>query len=199
VGCKKHLEPFLPVPVVVKSDYGYHFDYDRPDTIGRIHGFYGNFGVMVRAYHYIMSLGPEGLKQVSETAVINANYLLSRLKDAYPAPYGDMCMHEFVSSAREHKKRGARAMDIAKRLMDFGFHPPTVYFPLIVDEALMIEPTETESVETLDAFADAMLEIDQESRDEPETVSSAPHTTIISRADEALAARRPDLKWTGDL
>jgi glycine dehydrogenase subunit 2 len=137
------------------------------------------------------------LREVSENAVLNANYLMARLREAYPVPYDRYCMHEFVASAKEHRRRGVRALDIAKRLLDFGFHPPTVYFPLIVEEALMIEPTETESKQTLDAFVEAMLEIDRESREEPETVRSAPHNAPVRRVDEATAARRLNLRCVG--
>jgi glycine dehydrogenase subunit 2 len=182
---------------VEKTDKEYALGYNRPHSIGRLHSFYGNFLIMVRAYSYIRVLGAEGLREVSENAVLNANYLMARLKEAYPVPYDKHCMHEFVASAKEHRRRGVRALDIAKRLLDFGFHPPTVYFPLIVEEALMIEPTETESKQTLDAFIEAMLEIDRESREEPETVTRAPHNAPVRRVDEATAARRLNLRCVG--
>ncbi|MCM8901510.1 aminomethyl-transferring glycine dehydrogenase subunit GcvPB [Caldicoprobacter algeriensis] len=195
VGVKKELEPFLPVPMVGFKDGRYYLDYDRPLSIGRVKSFYGNFGVVVKAYAYIMSMGAEGLKRVSESAVLNANYLMERLKEHYLVPYNRRCMHEFVISAQRQKEKGVSALDIAKRLMDFGFHPPTMYFPLIVKEALMIEPTETESKETLDAFADALIEIAREVEEQPEKVKGAPHTTPVRRLDEAKAARNPVLRW----
>jgi glycine dehydrogenase subunit 2 len=198
VGVKSHLEPFLPVPVVIKDKDMYSLDYDRPQSIGRLHSFYGNFLVMVRAYTYIRSLGREGLRQAAESAVVNANYLMAKLRSVYEVPYDHFCMHEFVASASEQKKLGVRALDIAKRLLDMGFHAPTVYFPLIVEEALMIEPTETESKETLDAFVSAMLQIDQEARETPDVVKTAPHEMPVSRVDETTAARRPNLAWTGE-
>jgi glycine dehydrogenase subunit 2 len=177
------------------KDGRYYLDYDRPLSIGRVKSFYGNFGVVVKAYAYIMSMGAEGLKKVSESAVLNANYLMERLKEHYLVPYNRRCMHEFVISAQRQKEKGVSALDIAKRLMDFGFHPPTMYFPLIVKEALMIEPTETESKETLDAFADALIEIAREVEEQPEKVKGAPHTTPVRRLDEVRAARNPVLRW----
>jgi len=166
-----------------------------PQSIGKVGAFHGNFGVLVRAYAYIRSLGAEGLRQVSEDAVLNANYLLARLKDAYALSYDRICMHEVVLSASRQKKQGVRGLDIAKRLLDYGFHAPTMYFPLIVDEALMIEPTETESKETLDAFIEALLAIAREASTDPDLVHNAPYTTPVSRLDEARAARQPDLRW----
>jgi len=198
VGVKAFLRRFLPVPVVTKHDEEFALDYNLDHSVGRVHSFYGNFAVALKAYAYIRALGPRGLECVSGGAVLNANYLLSRLKDTYPVPYGSRCMHEFVASAKKYRQRGVKAFDIAKRLLDFGFHAPTIYFPLIVEDALMIEPTETESLETLDAFVDAMIQIDREIANNPEVVTSAPHETPVSRVDEATAARRPDLKWTGD-
>jgi len=195
IGVKKELEPFLPVPMVGFKDGRYYLDYDRPLSIGRVKSFYGNFGVVVKAYAYIMSMGAEGLKKVSESAVLNANYLMELLKGYYLVPYNRRCMHEFVISAQRQKEKGVSALDIAKRLMDFGFHPPTMYFPLIVKEALMIEPTETESKETLDAFADALIEIAREVEEQPEKVKGAPHTTPVRRLDEVRAARNPVLRW----
>src|SRR5262245_8102173 len=189
------LEPFLPVPAVVRDADGFRPDFDRPKSIGKVRGFYGPFGVFVRAYAYICAYGPD-LKGMSETAVLNANYLLARLRDAYDLPYDRLCMHEFVLSARNLKREhGISALDVAKRLMDYGFHPPTIYFPLVVPEALMIEPTETETKETLDAFADAMLAIADEAADEPEALRSAPHVRPITRLDEARAARNPVVRY----
>jgi glycine dehydrogenase subunit 2 len=191
------LVPYLPVPDIVRRADGYHLDYDRPRTIGRLSGFYGNVAVLVRAYAYILSMGREGLAQVAERAVLNANYLKERLKALYPLAYDTLCKHEFVLSARALKERfGVSALDIAKRLLDFGIHPPTVYFPLIVPEALMIEPTETESRESLDAFVAAMTEIRREMEQEPERLHQAPTRTPVRRIDEVLAAKRPVLRWT---
>lgn len=195
VGVKKDLIPFLPVPVLVKQGNQYAFDYDRPQTIGRIKPFYGNFGINVRAYTYIRTMGPDGLKQVTEDAVLNANYLMRRLAPYYDLPYDTHCKHEFVLSGRKQKKLGVRTLDIAKRLLDFGFHPPTIYFPLNVEEAMMIEPTETESKETLDAFIDTMIQIAQEAEETPEVVQEAPHTTVVKRLDETQAARKPVLRY----
>ncbi len=188
------LEPYLPVPVVVRDGDGFHLKYDRPQTIGRVRSFFGNVGVLVRAYCYIRTHGPEGLKRVSENAVLNANYLLSKVKHIFPVPQGDRCMHEFVASGAKLKsERGISAMDIAKRLLDYGYHAPTVYFPPIVREAMMIEPTETESKETLDAFAQTLFRVSEES---PELLHEAPHTTSISRPDEVQAARQPVVAWS---
>jgi glycine dehydrogenase subunit 2 len=174
----------------------YRLAYDRPKSIGRVRSFFGNVGVLVRAYCYIRTYGPGGLRDVSENAVLNANYLLSRVKHILPVPHGDRCLHEFVASATRLKtQRGVSAMDVAKRLLDYGFHAPTVYFPLTVKEAMMIEPTETESKETLDAFAETLFRITEES---PELLHEAPHTTPISRPDEVKAARSPVLKWEMD-
>lgn len=195
VGVKKALIPFLPVPVVVKEGDRYRLDYDRPQSIGRVKGFYGNFGMLVRAYAYIRTMGPDGLRQVAENAVLNANYLMRRLAPYFDLPYDRHCKHEFVLSGRRQKKLGVRTLDMAKRLLDFGFHPPTIYFPLIVDECLMIEPTETESKETLDAFADAMIQIAKEAEENPDIVLRAPHTTVVKRLDEVRAARKPILRW----
>jgi glycine dehydrogenase subunit 2 len=187
------LEPYLPAPVVVRQGERFHLDYDRPNSIGRVRSFFGNVGILLRGYFYIRTLGPDGLRQVSEQAVLNANYLLGRVKHAYEVPHGDRCMHEFVASARAlRRERRISAMDIAKRLLDFGYHAPTVYFPLVVPEALMIEPTETESKETLDQFADALLRICEEDAD---FLHKAPHTLAISRPDEVRAAKEPVLRW----
>lgn len=195
VGVKKHLADFLPMPVVSKKDDKYFFDYNRPLSIGKVKSFYGNFGVCVRAYAYILSMGPDGLKEVSETAVLNANYVANKLKDKYYLPADTECMHECVFSGDWQKKNGVSTLDIAKRLLDFGYHPPTIYFPLIVSEALMVEPTECETKETLDNFIAAMRQIADEAENNPELVHSAPHTTIVSRLDEALAARKPVLRY----
>src|SRR5918996_849951 len=174
IAVRSRLEPFLPVPAVVREGDGFRLDYDRPKSIGKVRGFCGPFGVFVRSYAYIRSYGP-ALRQMSEAAVLNANYVLARLREAYDLPFERLCMHEFVLSARDLKREhGVTALDVAKRLMDYGFHPPTIYFPLIVPEALMIEPTETEPKETLDAFADAMLEIAQEAGQTPQLLKEAP-------------------------
>jgi glycine dehydrogenase subunit 2 len=193
IAVRKHLAPYLPAPLVAKEGERYKLDYDRPKSIGRVRSFFGNVGILVRGYLYIRTLGPEGLKQVSENAVLNANYLLALVKHAYEVPHGDHCMHEFVASARAlRRERKISAMDIAKRLLDFGYHAPTVYFPLVVAEAMMIEPTETESKETLDAFARALLKIRDE---DPDYLHDAPHTLGISRPDEVKAAKEPILRW----
>ncbi|HWG55579.1 MAG TPA: aminomethyl-transferring glycine dehydrogenase subunit GcvPB [Gaiellaceae bacterium] len=192
------LEPYLPVPAVVRDDDGFRLDFDRPKSIGKVRGFTGPFGVFVRSYAFIRMYGPE-LRRMSETAVLNANYLLARLRDAYELPYDRLCMHEFVLSARNLKREhGATALDVAKRLMDYGFHPPTIYFPLVVPEALMIEPTETEPKERLDAFADAMLAIASEAAESPELLKDAPHDRPVRRLDEVRAAKQPVLKFAFD-
>lgn len=195
VGVKKDLIPFLPTPVVSKNDTDYFLDYDRPLSIGKIRSFYTNFGIIVRAYTYILSMGATGLREASEMAVTNANYISNKLKDVYYLPVDRICMHECVFSGKWQKDKGVSTLDIAKRLLDFGYHPPTVYFPLIVPEALMIEPTETESKETLDEFIAVLRQIANEVIENPEIVKTAPHNTIISRLDEALAARKPVLKY----
>jgi glycine dehydrogenase subunit 2 len=196
VGVKKDLIPYLPKPVLVKTDAGLTFDYNRPESIGRVKPFYGNFGINVRAYTYIRSMGPDGLKAVTEYAVLNANYMMRRLAPHFDLPYDRHCKHEFVLSGRRQKKLGVRTLDMAKRLLDFGYHPPTIYFPLNVEEGMMIEPTETESKETLDAFIDAMIQIAKEVEENPEIVQNAPHTTVIKRLDETKAARKPVLRYT---
>ncbi|MCB5933667.1 aminomethyl-transferring glycine dehydrogenase subunit GcvPB [Caldibacillus thermoamylovorans] len=195
VGVKKELIPFLPKPVLVKKNNEFFFDYDRPQSIGRVKPFYGNFGINVRAYTYIRTMGPDGLRQVTENAVINANYMMRALAPYYDLPYDRHCKHEFVISGRRQKKLGVRTLDIAKRLLDFGFHPPTIYFPLNVEESMMIEPTETESKETLDAFIETMIQIAKEAEENPEIVQEAPHTTVVGRLDETKAARKPILKY----
>ncbi len=197
VAVTRQLARFLPGPIVRMSRSGRLSFYTPPRTVGRVKTFYGNFGVMVRAYTYIRMLGPEGLRQVSENAVLNANYLMARLRGAFDLPYDRECKHEFVLAGTRQAKKGVRTLDMAKRLMDFGYHPPTVYFPLIVPECLMIEPTETESLRTLDAFAEAMLQIANEAETDPEKVKTAPHNTRFGRLDEVTAAREPVLRWKG--
>ncbi|KQL53564.1 glycine dehydrogenase [Heyndrickxia shackletonii] len=195
VGVKKELIPFLPKPVIVKKGDEFAFDYDRPQSIGRVKPYYGNFGINVRAYTYIRTMGPDGLQAVTENAVLNANYMMRRLAEYYDLPYDRHCKHEFVLSGKRQKKLGVRTLDIAKRLLDFGYHPPTIYFPLNVEECMMIEPTETESKETLDAFIDAMIQIAKETEENPEIVQEAPHNTVIKRLDETQAARKPILRY----
>ncbi|MBO8176769.1 MAG: aminomethyl-transferring glycine dehydrogenase subunit GcvPB [Bacillus sp. (in: Bacteria)] len=195
VGVKEDLIPFLPKPVIMKKDGKYVLDYDRPQSIGRVKPYYGNFGINVRAYTYIRSMGPDGLKEVTENAVLNANYMMRKLAPYYDLPFDRHCKHEFVLSGKRQKKLGVRTLDIAKRLLDFGYHPPTIYFPLNVEECIMIEPTETESKETLDAFIDAMIQIAKEAEENPEIVQEAPHTTVVKRLDETTAARKPILRY----
>jgi glycine dehydrogenase subunit 2 len=192
VAVKADLEPYLPVPRVERRGEDFRLINQRPKSVGRIHTFCGNFGVLVKAYCYVLMLGASGLREVAEAAIINANYLLSRLRYDFKVPYDGVCKHEFVLSGSD-KPHGVRTIDIAKRLMDYGFHPPTVYFPLIVAEALMVEPTETESIETLDRFADALASINEEIRLDPEKVKASPHSTPVRRVDEALAARELDV------
>ncbi len=195
VAVKRALEPYLPSPTVERDGGRFYLDENRPKSMGRIRAFNGNFGVYVRAYAYLRAYGPL-LRQVSEAAVLNANYLLERLRSHYDLPYDRTCMHEFVLSGRRQKaQHGVRTLDIAKRLLDYGFHAPTIYFPLIVDEAIMIEPTETESRQTLDAFAEAMIRVAEECAADPDLVRSAPHRTVITRLDEVTAARKPNLRW----
>jgi glycine cleavage system P protein (glycine dehydrogenase) subunit 2 len=210
IAVSDRIEPFLPRPQVVRRDRhenGAHppeprfdLDFDRPKSIGRLRGFQGNYGVFVRSYAYICSLGAEGLREMSETAVLNANYLLARLRregvsEYLPVAYDRLCMHEFVLSGASMKRElGIKTLDLAKRLLDHGFHPPTVYFPLLVDEALLVEPTETETRETLDAFADAVADILREAAEDPEVARTAPHTTPVRRLDEAAAAKRPVIR-----
>jgi len=193
IAVTKALAPFLPTPIVEKDGDVFKLTFNRPQSIGRVRSFFGQIGVLVRAYAYIRTYGPQGLRQVSENAVLNANYLLSQIKDLFPVPHGHRCLHEFVATASKLKSEtGVSAMDIAKRLLDYGFHAPTVYFPLVVKEAMMIEPTETESKQTLDLFAATLRKILAEPS---ELVHNAPHTTPISRPDEVQAARQPILKW----
>ncbi len=195
VGVRADLAPFLPAPVVEKAKTGYVLDDNRPQSIGRVRSFYGNFGVAVRAYAYVLTMGSEGLRAVAENAVLNANYVQSRLKEKYDLPYDAVCMHETVLSGKRQGAFGVTSLDIAKRLIDYGYHPPTMYFPMIVKEALMIEPTETESRETLDGFIEAMLRIADEAEQTPELLKSAPNTTALSRMDEGRAVRQPILKF----
>jgi glycine dehydrogenase subunit 2 len=192
------LEPFLPVPAVVKKGDEFRMDYDRPKSIGKVRGFTGPFGVFVRSYAFIRAYGP-ALREMSEAAVLNANYMLARLREVYELPFDRLCMHEFVLSARGQKREhGITALDVAKRLMDYGFHPPTIYFPLIVPEALMIEPTETEPKETLDAFCDAMLEIARDAAERPEVLKEAPQSRPVRRLDEVKAAKRAIVRYRFD-
>jgi glycine dehydrogenase subunit 2 len=203
IAVTQKLAPYLPTPIVVEDVVegtlrvpSYRLDYNRPKTIGRVRTFFGNVGVLVRMYCYILTHGPDGLRRVAEHAVLNANYLLARIGSLLPVPHGNRCMHEFVASAAKLKaERGVAAMDIAKRLLDYGYHAPTVYFPLIVKEAIMVEPTETESRATLDTFADTLAAILQEPA---ETLHDAPLTTPITRPDEVRAAREPRLVWKKD-
>jgi glycine dehydrogenase subunit 2 len=198
IAVRDILERFLPVPAVTREGDRFRLDYDRPKSIGKVRGYCGPFGVFVRSYAYIRSYGP-GLREMSEAAVLNANYLLARLRDTYELPFDRLCMHEFVLSARNLKREhGVTALDVAKRLMDYGFHPPTIYFPLIVSEALMIEPTETETKETLDAFSDAMLAIAREAAENPQVLKDAPHDRPVRRLDEVKAAKRAIVKYGFD-
>lgn len=195
IGVTEELAPFIPKPVVRENDGEYDFDYDIPQSIGMVKSFYGNFGINVRAYTYIRTMGAEGLKKVSEGAVLNANYLMRSLEEDYELPFTQHCKHEFVLSGNRQKKLGVRTLDIAKRMMDFDIHPPTVYFPLIVDEAQMIEPTETESKETLDHYIDSMRQIADEAKNNPEIVQNAPYKTSVKRLDETTASRKPVLRF----
>ena len=195
IGVKEFLVPFLPLPVIEQKKGQYYLDYDRPLSMGKIHSFYGNFGVIVKAYTYLRALGAEGLRAVSEHAVLNANYLRVSLKEHFNLPYDRICMHEFVINSKQQKEKGVHTLDIAKRLLDYGYHPPTIYFPLIVEEAMMFEPTETESKEVLDELIDIMKKIATEVEENPELVKNAPHDTVVGRLDETLAARKPKLRW----
>jgi glycine dehydrogenase subunit 2 len=201
VGVTKELEPFLPYPVIVKKNEDgadkYHLSYDRPDSIGKLHAFYGNFGNVVRACTYILMLGGQGLREVSESAIVNANYLKEKLKGKFLLPYQQHCMHEFVLSGNNQKARGVKTADMAKRMLDFGMHAPTCYFPLIVPEAMMIEPTDTETKERLDEFVEVMMQIDREASENPDVVLSAPRNTPVRRLDERRAATELDIVWKG--
>ncbi len=199
VAFKKHLAAFQPGPVVVTDGDGFRLDRDRPDSVGRVHSFFGNFGMMLRAYTYIRELGAIGLRGVTDKAVLNANYLGACLRDEFPEAHDKPPLHEVIFSDREiETETGVKTLDIAKRLIDYGFHPPTVYFPLVVRGAMMIEPTETESKQTLDRFAESMIAIKREAETEPEMVKTAPHLTRIRRLDEASAARKPRLRWRSE-
>ncbi len=196
VACKKALEPFLPKPVLVqKSDGTLGFDYNRPQSVGRVRMFYGNFGMHVRALAYTLANGPDGLRQTTEDAVLNANYIRKKLEGDYDLPYKSASMHEVVFSDHRQTQKGIKTGDIAKRLIDYGFHPYTVSFPLVVHGALMIEPTESESLEELNLFIDAMKAIAREALEDPDLVKNAPHNTRVSRLDETAAARKPVLRW----
>jgi glycine dehydrogenase subunit 2 len=193
IGVRPFLAPYLPAPIVALKNGKYILDYDRPKAIGRVRSFFGNVGILLRGYAYLRTLGPSGLREMTENAVLNANYLLALVKDHFEVPMGHRCMHEFVASAKNlRREKRISAMDIGKRLIDRGYHAPTVYFPLVVPEAMMIEPTETESKATLDAFAQTLIAIKDE---DPEMLRTAPHTTLISRADEIKAAKEPILRW----
>jgi glycine dehydrogenase subunit 2 len=205
IAVSDRIAPYLPVPVVARgSDGAFALDYEREKTIGRLRGFHGNYGTFVRSYAYICSLGADGLRDASETAVLNANYLLARLRglgvaEKLPLAFGELCMHEFVLSGGPMKRDlKIKTLDLAKRLLDYGFHPPTVYFPLLVEEALMVEPTETETRETLDAFAEALAAILAEAAEDPEVALQAPYTTPVRRLDEVAAAKRPVIRETLD-
>ncbi|WP_434511531.1 aminomethyl-transferring glycine dehydrogenase subunit GcvPB [Desulfitobacterium sp. AusDCA] len=196
VGVKEFLKPFLPKPIVIKKEDGsYSLDYDRPLSIGRVRAFMANFAVLVRAYSYIRALGGDGLKEAARNAVLNANFLMSILKEHFYLPFDRVCMHEFIITPKDLKPYGIHTLDIAKRLLDYGYHPPTIYFPLIVEEAMMIEPTETESLETLEKFANSLIRIAEEGKTDPKKVKNAPYDTLITRLDETSAARHPDLRW----
>jgi glycine dehydrogenase subunit 2 len=197
LAVSERLARFLPAPVL-RWDSGaerWFWDHDRLDSIGRIHSFHGNFGINVRAYAYLRSLGPDGLRRVAERAVLNANYLRALVNDTFPTAYPGMCMHEFVATAKHLKRSGVRGTDVAKRLIDLGYHPPTVYFPLVVEEALMVEPTETESKETIDGLAAALIQVAREAETDPDLLKSAPVTTPVRRPDEARAARNLRVRW----
>jgi glycine dehydrogenase subunit 2 len=195
VGVAAHLKDFLPIPVIVKNHDLYDLDYERPLSIGKVKGFYGNFGVLVRAYTYIKTMGAEGLKRVSELAVLNANYMKEQLAEYFELPFKQACMHEFVLSRLKNNPSGITTKQIAKRLLDFGVHPPTTYFPLIVPEAMMIEPTETESLESMEEYISALVHIAREAVENPEIIKTAPHTTPVRLLDEVGAARNPVVTW----
>ncbi|MCC0629200.1 MULTISPECIES: aminomethyl-transferring glycine dehydrogenase subunit GcvPB [unclassified Clostridioides] len=196
VGVKKELVPFLPIPVIEKQEDKYVLNYDREKSIGKIKNFYGNFGVLVRAYTYILTMGRDGLKEASEMAVLNANYIKESIKDDYILPIDTLCKHEFVLGGLPRGEANIKTIDIAKRLLDYGYHPPTMYFPLIINEALMIEPTESESIETLDSFIEAMKNVAKEAKEEPELLKTAPHNTLVKRVDDARAVKKPILTWS---
>jgi len=197
VGVKNILVEFLPVPMVEKKDNRYYLDYDYPNTIGKVKDFYGHFGILLRAYTYILTMGSDGLKKASEMAVLNANYICSKLKEHYYLPIDTIYKHEFVLGGLKDTLSEVSTLDIAKRLLDHGYHPPTIYFPLIINQALMIEPTESESKETMDAFIDTMIEIAKEAKENPNVLKTAPHDTLVRRPDETKAARNPVVKYEG--
>jgi len=197
IGVKKHLEEFLPVPVVQKDGDRYYLDYNVPYTIGKVKDFFGHFGILVRAYTYILTMGSDGLKKASTIAVLNANYMANKLKEHYNLPIDTLFKHEFVLGGLKDPLSEVTTLDIAKRLLDLGYHPPTVYFPLIINQAIMVEPTETESKETLDEFIEAMIQIAKEAEEDPKLLKEAPHNTIVRRPDETRAARNPVLKYEG--
>ncbi|HGM3247892.1 TPA: aminomethyl-transferring glycine dehydrogenase subunit GcvPB [Clostridioides difficile] len=196
VGVKKELVPFLPIPVIERKEDKYVLNYDREKSIGKIKNFYGNFGVLVRAYTYILTMGRDGLKEASEMVVLNANYIKESIKDDYILPIDTLCKHEFVLGGLPRGEANIKTIDIAKRLLDYGYHPPTMYFPLIINEALMIEPTESESIETLDSFIEAMKSVAKEAKEEPELLKTAPHNTLVKRVDDARAVKKPILTWS---
>ncbi|MEW8956136.1 aminomethyl-transferring glycine dehydrogenase subunit GcvPB [Clostridium sp.] len=195
VGVCKRLSKFLPVPMIKKEENKFTLDYDRKDSIGRIRSFYGNFGVLVRAYTYILTMGSDGLKKASENAVLNANYIKESLKDHYKVAIDEICQHEVIFAGLKDNPNKISTLDVAKRLIDYGVHPPTVYFPLIVEEALMVEPTETESLETIDNFIEVMKKIAEEAKENPELLHDAPYNSPVRRLDQVKAARNPVLKW----
>jgi len=202
VGVKQRLVPYLPYPVVSHDESGYHLGSPGNKSIGRVRCFWANFSVLVKAYAWILSMGPDGLRNASETSIINANYVLTKLKEHYRPSYDRYCAHECVLTARDYRQHGVKALDIAKRLMDFGIHPPTIYFPHFepyADETMMIEPPESEGVEVLDEFVNAMVLIAQEARKAPEILAAAPTNTPIRRTDDVLAARRPVLTYDDEL
>ncbi|MBU3090906.1 aminomethyl-transferring glycine dehydrogenase subunit GcvPB [Clostridium sp. CM028] len=196
VGVKKELIQYLPVPIIEKIEEKFVLNYDKPLSIGKVKSFYGNFGVLVKAYSYILSMGAEGLKKASEMAVLNANYMKSKLKNYYYLPIDRVCKHEFVLGGLKQGPSEVTTLDIAKRLLDYGYHPPTIYFPTIVENAIMIEPTETESLETMDDFIEAMINISEEAIEDPQLLKDAPYDTLVRRLDEVRAARYPVLKYT---
>ena len=195
VAVRSHLADYLPVPRIVKAGDRFELNEDFEKSIGRVRSFFGNFGVLVRAYAYVLALGGDGLEDVSRMALLNANYIRKKLEKTYQLAYNEPCMHECIFTDRVQQKNGVSTLDIAKRLLDYGYHPPTIYFPLVVSGAFMIEPTETETIETLDGFIEAMVAIAQEAKNDPELVKNAPHTTPVKRLDEARAARKPVLRW----
>jgi glycine dehydrogenase subunit 2 len=198
VAVNAQLRDYLPVPRVIKNGARFELSEDAPKSVGRVRSYFGNFGVLVRAYTYILSLGGDGLEEVSRMALLNANYIRRQLETSYQIAYDEPCMHECIFTDRIQHRGGVSTLDIAKRLLDYGYHPPTIYFPLVISGALMIEPTETETPETLDGFIEAMRAIAQEAKSDPELVKQAPHSTPVRRLDEARAARKPLLRWEPD-